>query len=56
MALIMVGEPYKAESIGDDKGIDLIGLLFIRINPFEIADKLGIKLIDRGFKGSQSFA
>lgn len=53
MALIGFGESSKAESIRDHKGIDLIGLLLIGVGFFEVADKLGVKLIDRGVKGSQ---
>jgi len=53
MALIGFGESSKAESIGDHKGIDLVGLLLIGVGSFEVADKLRVKLVDRGIKGSQ---
>jgi hypothetical protein len=53
MALIGFGESSKAESIGDHKGIDLVGFLFIGVGFFEVADKLRVELIDRGIKGSQ---
>lgn len=39
------------ESIGDDKGIDLSGLLLVGVGPFEIADDLGGELIKEGMKG-----
>ena len=56
MALIGFGESSKAESVCDHEGIDPVGLLLIRVGFFEVADKLGIKLIDRGVKGSQNLA
>lgn len=56
MALIGFGESSEAESICDHKGIDLISLFLIGVGSFEVADKLGVKLIDRGVKGSQNLA
>ncbi len=53
MTLIGVWESSEAESIGDDKGIDLICLLFIGVGPFEIPDQLWVELIDGGLEGSQ---
>jgi hypothetical protein len=53
MTLIGFWESSEAESIRDDKGIDLVGLSLIRIGSFEVSDELGVNLIDRRVKGSQ---
>lgn len=53
MALIGFWEPSKSESIGDHKGIDLVGLILIGVDSFEVSDEFRVKLIDRGVKGSQ---
>ena len=53
MALIRFGESSEAESIRDHKGIDLISLVLVGVDPFEVLDELWVELIDGGFKGSQ---
>ncbi|MEM3112503.1 MAG: hypothetical protein QXY90_05635 [Candidatus Anstonellales archaeon] len=55
--MVFVGfwESTKAESIGDDKGIDFIGLLFIGVSPFEIPNEFWVELVDGGVKGSELF-
>lgn len=53
MTLIGFWESSKPESISNDKGIDLIGLLLIGVGFFEVTDELGVKLVDRRVIGSQ---
>jgi hypothetical protein len=53
MTLVGFWESSEPKSIGDYEGIDLVGLVLVGIGSFEVADDLGVELIDRGVEGSQ---
>ncbi len=56
IVFVRFGESSEAESIGDNKGIDLVGLLFIGVSPFEVSDEFGVELIDGGVERSKLLA
>lgn len=55
MVFVGFGESFEAESVSDDKGIDLFDLIFIGVGFFEVLDELWVELIrSRGEREPES--